>query len=87
MRLLFLADAVFEDIPGGSRVVARELARGLAGRGHEVTFLVARHGPDAPEDERHDGIRIVRYEGAGRAGAFVRAGTAGRGAALGGGRV
>ena len=75
MHVLMLADAVFEDIPGGSRVVARELMRGLAGRGHEVTFLVARHGPDAPADERHDGVRIVRYEGAGRAAAFVRAGT------------
>ena len=74
MNLLFLADAVFEDIPGGSRVVARELARGLVGRGHEVTFLVARHGPDAPDDERRGGVRIVRYAGAGQAGAFVRAG-------------
>ena len=61
-------------MPGGSRVVARELARGLAGRGHEVTFLVGRHGPDVPDDERRDGVRIVRYEGAGRAGEFVRAG-------------
>ena len=79
MRILFLADAVFEDKPGGSRVVARELARGLVGRGHEVTFLVARHGPEAPGDERSEGVRIVRYTGAGRAGAFVR--TGGRAAA------
>ena len=40
MRVLFLNDAVFEDLPGGSRVVARELARGLIRRGHDVTFLV-----------------------------------------------
>jgi glycosyltransferase involved in cell wall biosynthesis len=76
VRVLFLADAVFEDMPGGSRVVARELARGLAGRGHEVTFLVARHTPDAPDDERRGGVRIVRYPGAGRAVQFVRAGRA-----------
>ncbi len=74
MRLLFLADAVFQDLPGGSRVVARALAQGLTARGHSVTFLVARHGLDAPGDEMEDGIRIVRYGGAHRAGAFVRAG-------------
>lgn len=75
MNVLFLADAVFEDKPGGSRVVARELARRLASRGHAVTFLVARHGLAAPADERTaGGVRVVRYEGAGRAGAFVRAG-------------
>ncbi len=74
MRILFLADAVFEDIPGGSRVVARELAHGLAARGHQVTFLVARHDDTAPDDERHGDIRIVRYPGAGHPPAFVRAG-------------
>ena len=71
MRLLFLADAVFEDLPGGSRVVAWELARGLTQRGHEVTFLVARQSPEAPDDERQDGFRIVRYRGAGNAAQFV----------------
>jgi len=74
MRVLFLADAVFEDIPGGSRVVARELARGLAGLGHEVTFLVARQTPNAPEDERDNTIRIVRCPGAGNPLAFMREG-------------
>jgi glycosyltransferase involved in cell wall biosynthesis len=77
MRLLFLADGLFEDKPGGSRVVARELARGLARRGHAVTFLVPGHQPDAPEDQRReDGIRVVRYAGAGQGMAFVRAGRA-----------
>ena len=75
MNVLFLADAVFEDIPGGSRVVARELARGLVGRGHQVTFLVGGHSPDAPADEmRPDGIRVVRYGGAGQGMRFVRRG-------------
>ncbi len=76
MRVLFLTDAVFEDLPGGSRVVARELAEVLARRGHEVTFLVPRQGPGAPDDERHGSIRVVRYAGAGQGWGFVRAGQA-----------
>ncbi len=74
MHILFLADAVFEDLPGGSRVAARELARGLVARGHNVTFLVARQTPDAPDDARDGGIRIIRYPGAGSPLAFVREG-------------
>lgn len=74
MQILFFADAVFEDIPGGSRVVARELARGLAARGHGVTFLVGRQTPGAPDDVTQDGVRIVRYPGAGNPLAFVREG-------------
>ncbi len=74
MRILFLADAVFEDIPGGSRVVARELARGLTARGHEVTFLVPRQTPGTPDDEAQGGVRVVRYAGAGRPLDFVREG-------------
>jgi len=74
-QILFLADAIFEDKPGGSRVVARELAKRLAARGHTITFLTARHTDGAPADERTPaGVRIVRYAGAGRAAAFVRAG-------------
>jgi glycosyltransferase involved in cell wall biosynthesis len=74
LRVLMLADAVFEDKPGGSRVVARELAQGLAARGHQVTFLVARHNDAAPADERRGSVRIVRYPGAGSPLAFTRAG-------------
>ena len=51
MNILFLADAVFEDLPGGSRMVAWELAHGLARRGHSVTFLVAHQGAKAPDEE------------------------------------
>lgn len=74
MQILFLAAAVFVDLPGGSRMTARELARGLVARGHEVTFLVARQTPDAPDDACEGGIRIVRYPGAGNPLAFVREG-------------
>ena len=61
MNILFFADYVFDDQPGGSRVVARELARGLLARGHAVTFLVrAKEGePDSGTTE--GGARIVRY--------------------------
>ena len=74
LRVLFLADAHFDDIPGGSRVVARELARALIGRGHEVTFLVARHAPGTPDDCVQDGARVIRYSGAGTPLAFLREG-------------
>jgi glycosyltransferase involved in cell wall biosynthesis len=76
MHVLFLNDAVFEDLPGGSRVVARELARGLIRHGHDVTFLVPRRGPEPPDNERRDGMRIVRYQGLGQGLKFVRSGQA-----------
>ncbi len=75
MNILMLADAVFEDLPGGSRMVAWELAHGLARRGHAVTFLVAHQKAKAPDEERSaDGVRVLRYAGAGRALDFVRMG-------------
>jgi len=80
LRVLLLDDAVFEDLPGGSRLVARELARGLTRRGHAVTTLAPRHPStpaDAPDDETiPDRGRVVRYampEGGGPP-AFFRAG-------------
>lgn len=66
VHVLFLADAVFEDLPGGSRTVARETARELVALGHKVTFLVGRHLPNTPDTEERNGYRIVRYEGAGQ---------------------
>lgn len=74
MRLLFLADAVFEDLPGGAQTVAQELAAGLATLGHSVTFLVGRHNTSAPDREEQGGIEIVRYPGAGQGMEFVRQG-------------
>lgn len=75
MKILFLADAVFEDKPGGSRMVAWELGHGLARRGHDVTFLVARHSADAPDEEwQPDDVRVIRYGGAGRVLNYVRCG-------------
>lgn len=74
MRILFLADAVFADIPGGSRVVARELACGLTARGHEVTILAGRQTPGGADDFRLGGVRVVRYPGAGNPLAFIHEG-------------
>lgn len=74
LRLLFLADAVAEDLPGGSRTAARELALGLIKRGHQVTFLVGRHNDHSPDDETLDGVRVLRYAGAGSPTEFIRSG-------------
>lgn len=74
LRVLFLDDAVFADLPGGSRMMAWNLAQGLVERGHEVTLLAPHHGPDTPDEEWVDGIHLVRYRGAGRALEFVREG-------------
>jgi glycosyltransferase involved in cell wall biosynthesis len=65
VHILFLADAVFEDLPGGSRTVARELARELLILGHKVTFLVGHQRPGTPDDEVLSGYRVIRYPGAG----------------------
>lgn len=61
MNILFFADFVFEDHPGGSRVVARELARGLVARGHAVTFLVRAKEGEPDCDTAEGGARVVRY--------------------------
>lgn len=74
MRVLFLDDAVFADLPGGSRMMAWNLAQGLVQQGHEVTLLAPHHGPDTPDEEWVDGIHIVRYRGTGKAFEFVREG-------------
>ena len=77
MRVLFLADAVFLDLPGGSRVAARELATGLIEKGHDVTFLVGKRHSDSPDVETVEGYgRIVRYGGAGEGLQFIRQGRA-----------
>jgi glycosyltransferase involved in cell wall biosynthesis len=61
MKILFLDDGVFEDAPGGSRLVSRELGRKLCDAGHEVTFLVPAHSAAAPAHERRGSMQICRY--------------------------
>lgn len=75
MNILFFADFVFEDQPGGSRVVARELAQGLCTRGHAVTFLVRAKEGEPTSDLALHGARVVRYAvPPGGLSAYVRAG-------------
>jgi glycosyltransferase involved in cell wall biosynthesis len=40
--------------------VARDVAEGLAGRGHRVTVVCTRHRPDLPGTEELAGVRVVR---------------------------
>lgn len=76
MRVLFCVDALFEDAPGGSRVVARELARGLVARGHTVTLLAARLNSEAPAEETEGRLRVVRLPRTRGPAGLVRAGYA-----------
>jgi glycosyltransferase involved in cell wall biosynthesis len=76
LNILFLADAVFKDKPGGSRMAAHELAVRLVDLRHRVTFLVGRQEPSSPSDEWNGKFRIIRYPGAGNATAYIREGKA-----------
>ncbi len=44
----------------GLSLYVERLARGLADRGHVVTVLTHRHGPDLPLEERQGSLRVVR---------------------------
>lgn len=61
MHILFVADAMFQEKPGGSRRVSMELAKRLSLKGHKVTFLVPKISPGLKEREIFQDIRIVRY--------------------------
>ena len=73
--MLFFADGVFADHPGGAQLVADRLAEGLGKRGYACRFLVARRNADAPSDEQaKHGVRISRYGGVGGKCAIVNDG-------------
>ena len=61
MRVLFVADAMFQEKPGGSRRVSIELAKRLSFKGHKVTFLVPKISSELKKTEILEGIRIIRY--------------------------
>jgi glycosyltransferase involved in cell wall biosynthesis len=44
----------------GLTIYAERLARGLSGRGHEVTVLASRHDAALARDEELDAVRVVR---------------------------
>lgn len=73
MKILFLADLIFEDHAGGSRVVARELGTGLARRGHDVTFLVRAGKDNISSETTLNGAKIVRFASPGSAAGYVKA--------------
>ncbi|MEO7715364.1 MAG: glycosyltransferase family 4 protein [Capsulimonas sp.] len=61
MNILLIADAIFEDKPGGSRTAAKELARCLVNRGHGVVLLVNQVIEGKPYEEKvWNGVTVVR---------------------------
>ncbi|MFC5300300.1 glycosyltransferase family 4 protein [Azospira restricta] len=59
MKILLLAALYPPNARGGAEIVAEQMARGLAGRGHEVAVLTL--SPSGVEDETTvDGTRIIR---------------------------
>jgi len=73
VKILFLADLVFEDHAGGSRVVARELAGGLVRRGHDVTFLVRAGNDNLSSETTLNGARVVRFASPNSAFGYIKA--------------
>ena len=66
MNVAVSIDRLDRDTPNGMQRVATETARHLVRQGHDVTILtLRRHAEPAREDR--DGVRIVRYNGAGGA--------------------
>ncbi len=61
LSIIFLAEALYRDAPGGSRRVIKELSQGLAARGHRVTVLAPRFHGDEPDADEQDGVHIRRY--------------------------
>jgi glycosyltransferase involved in cell wall biosynthesis len=61
MHIVMLADAVYEDAVGGSRVVARELARRMAARGHRVTLVAPRLRSAGAPRRREDAVPASPY--------------------------
>ncbi|HUV12771.1 MAG TPA: glycosyltransferase family 4 protein [Acidobacteriota bacterium] len=59
MKLL-LALTYYHPHVSGLTIYVQRLAEGLAGRGHEVTVITARHETNLPEEEILNGVRVVR---------------------------
>ena len=62
LRILHLSDALFEEVPGGSRQVARELIRAQKSAGHEPVLLTGRQKTGDPGDwQDSENGRVVQY--------------------------
>src|SRR5512133_3481427 len=44
----------------GLTIYAERLARGLAGRGHQVTVMTTQYDPALPLEQEMDGVRVIR---------------------------
>ena len=60
MARLVLALNYYAPYVSGLTNVARDIAEGLAGRGHDVTVVTSRHDATLPLEEVREGVRIVR---------------------------
>jgi len=61
MKILMVCNGAYPDEVGGAHTYVYELARHLAGLGHNMTILTRRGKPDLPSEETISGIRYVRY--------------------------
>ena len=59
LRACLLLETYWPQV-GGGETAGRMLARGLAGRGHEVTVLTRRSVPGSPARERDGEVRVRR---------------------------
>lgn len=75
LRILHLSDILFEEKPGGSRQVARELLREQIKAGHDATLLVSRAATGTPQKFRDPEYgHVVQYEKGDSPAAWVRNG-------------
>ncbi len=61
LHVLHLADATFQDKPGGSRKYAQETALCMLQEGHAVSFIVPQGRPELPLAEDWNGLQVIRY--------------------------
>ncbi len=59
MKILYIVDNYYPHI-GGAELLFQQLAEGMVAEGHTVTVLTPRNFPDYRDEEKHNGVRIVR---------------------------
>ena len=62
LKILVLTDFFFPDAPGGANKMAFFTSRGLVERGHHVSLITRRTGPESPDHENIEGIAVYRYD-------------------------
>lgn len=61
LNILVVTGWIHPDAEGGSFRVAYELARGLAGRGHQIHVVTQQVAPSSPAEEVFEGLSVHRY--------------------------